>query len=116
MSNILSDIIGGFTTTGLALIAAYFTLIGHSQELNVRMTEIGIGTLRAPPTEDISAIRSWAINVTEKKSKFPFTEQQCAILLKKELEHLNIALRKARRKVLFCPEERFKDCIKPQGT
>ena len=50
------------------------------------MVEIGIGILRAPADDDIASIRSWALDVIEKKSGFPFTEEQREVLLQKPLD------------------------------
>jgi hypothetical protein len=69
-----------------SLVTAWFGYIGHSQDLDVKMVEIGIGILRAPADDDIASIRSWALDVIEKKSGFPFTEEQREVLLQKPLD------------------------------
>ncbi len=69
-----------------SLVTAWFGYIGHSQDLDVKMVEIGIGILRAPADDDIASIRSWALDVIEKKSGFPFTREQREVLLKKPLD------------------------------
>jgi hypothetical protein len=55
--------------------------------MDVKMVEIGIGILRAPPTEDVTVIRSWAIDVIEKNSGRESTDVQRAALLKQELPY-----------------------------
>ena len=69
-----------------SLVTAWFGYIGHSRDLDVKMVEIGIGILRAPADDDIASIRSWALDVIEKKSGFFFTEEQREVLLKKPLD------------------------------
>jgi hypothetical protein len=70
-----------------SLLTAWFGYIGHTKDLEIHMVEIGIGILRAPPSEDIASIREWAINVIETNSGYPFTAEQRAALLKKQLQY-----------------------------
>jgi|HubBroStandDraft_6_1064221.scaffolds.fasta_scaffold1096793_2 hypothetical protein len=68
-------------------LTAWLGYVGRTQELDIRMVEVGIGILRAPPTDDIASIREWAMDVIAKKSGFPFTPEQRAALLKEQLQY-----------------------------
>jgi hypothetical protein len=57
----------------------------NERQMDVKMVEIGIGILRAPPKEDIAVMRGWAIDVIENNSGRKFTEAQRTTLLKQEL-------------------------------
>src|SRR5438552_2414850 len=74
----------GGTVLGAAL-APIVNYLVNERQMDVKMVEIGIGILRAPPVEDIAVIRSWAVDVIEKSSGRKFTEAQRAALLKQEL-------------------------------
>jgi protein-disulfide isomerase-like protein with CxxC motif len=84
------------TTTLVAVAGVLGTLLGatisplvnyltNERQVDVKMIEIGLGILREPPKEDAQTMRAWAIEVIEKSSGRPFSEQQRNILLKKEL-------------------------------
>jgi hypothetical protein len=84
------------TTTLVAVAGVLGTLLGttvsplvnyltNERQVDVKMLEIGLGILREPPKEDAQAMRAWAIEIIEKSSGRPFSEQQRDILLKKEL-------------------------------
>jgi hypothetical protein len=78
--------IGGFVGTVLgATIAPLVNYWTNERQMDVKMVEIGIGILRAPPKDDIAVMRSWAIDVIEKSSGRKFSEAQRAALLKQEL-------------------------------
>jgi hypothetical protein len=94
------------TTTLVAVAGVLGTLLGatisplvnylaNERQVDVKMLEIGLGILREPPKEDAQAMRAWAIEVIEKTSCRPFSEQQRNILLKKELELLSVNVRNA---------------------
>jgi hypothetical protein len=57
----------------------------NERQMDVKMVEIGIGILRAPPKDDIAVMRSWAIDVIEQSSRRKFSAAQRAALLKQEL-------------------------------
>jgi hypothetical protein len=79
------------TTAGAVLGATVTPLVNYwtnERQMDVKMVEIGIGVLRAPPKEDIAVIRSWAIDVIEKSSGRAFTKQQRDALLNQELPML----------------------------
>jgi hypothetical protein len=84
------------TTTLVAVAGVLGTLLGatvsplvnyltNERQVDVKMLEIGLGILREPPKEDAQTMRAWAIEIIEKSSGRPFSEQQRDILLKKEL-------------------------------
>lgn len=88
------------TTTLVAVAGVLGTLLGatvsplvnyltNERQVDVKMIEIGLGILREPPKEDAQAMRTWAIEIIEKSSGRPFSEQQRNILLKKELSVQN---------------------------
>lgn len=64
-----------------SLVTASLGYFGRVRELDVRMVELGIEILQAAPSNEIGAIRGWAMDVIEEKSGFPFTEAQRAVLL-----------------------------------
>jgi hypothetical protein len=68
-----------------ATLAPVINYLVNERQMDVKMVEIGIGILRAPPKEDIAVIRSWAIDVIERSSGRKFTEAQRAALVKQEL-------------------------------
>jgi hypothetical protein len=57
----------------------------NQRQMDVKMVEIGIGILRAPPKDDMVVMRSWAIDVIEQSSGRKFNDEQRAVLLKQEL-------------------------------
>jgi hypothetical protein len=78
----LAGVCGTVLGATLSPVVNYFV---NERQMDVKMVEIGIGILRAPPVEDIAVIRSWAVDVIEKSSGRKFTEAQRAALLKTEL-------------------------------
>src|SRR5262249_7738960 len=57
----------------------------NERQVDVKMLEIGLGILREPPKEDAQTMRAWAIEIIEKSSGRPFSEEQRNLLLHKEL-------------------------------
>jgi hypothetical protein len=47
--------------------------------------EIAIGILRADPKEDVTPARGWALDIIEKNSGVPFSQQDQEALLRKPL-------------------------------
>lgn len=47
--------------------------------------EIAIGILRADPKEDVTPARGWALDIIEKNSGVPFSQQDREALLRKPL-------------------------------
>jgi hypothetical protein len=82
----LAGVCGTVLGATLSPVVNYFV---NERQMDVKMVEIGIGILRAPPKEDIAAIRSWAIDVIERSSGRKFTDVQRAALLKEELPWKN---------------------------
>ena len=78
---VLSALIGAGATLGVA----YFTFASKDQELKVHLVEIAIGILRADPKEDVTPARGWALDVIEKNSGVPFTQEDRQALLHKPL-------------------------------
>ncbi len=74
--------VGTILGATIAPLVNYWT---NERQMDVKMVEIGIGILRAPPKEDVAVMRSWAIDLIEKSSGRKFTEAQRAALLKQEL-------------------------------
>ncbi len=68
-----------------ATLSPIVNYLVNERQMDVKMVEIGIGILRAPPKEDIAVIRGWAIDVIERNSGRRFTDAQRAALLKQEL-------------------------------
>ena len=64
---------------------AYFTFASKDQELKVHLVEIAIGILRANPKEDVTPARGWALDVIEKNSGVPFSQDDREALLHKPL-------------------------------
>jgi hypothetical protein len=106
MLNFISGLLVGLLGVAGTLGAAYYTFVGHSQDLDVKMVEIAIGILRAPPADN-SPMREWAIQVINGKSGFPFTEQQKAVLLKKELDIGGLFWGKKGEKVWVLPGDTY---------
>jgi hypothetical protein len=78
---VLSALIGAGATLGVA----YFTFASKDEELKVHLVEIAIGILRADPKEDVGNARGWALEVIEKNSGVPFSEEDRQALLHKPL-------------------------------
>jgi hypothetical protein len=57
----------------------------NERQMDIKMVEIGVSILRAPPNDDIALIRSWAIDTIENSSGRKFTPAQRAALVKQEL-------------------------------
>ena len=68
-----------------ATVSPLVNYLTNERQVDVKMLEIGLGILREPPKEDAQTVRAWAIEIIEKSSGRPFSEQQRDILLKKEL-------------------------------
>ena len=66
---------------------------GKNRELDIKLVEIGIGILRADPKDEkMASIRRWAIEIIERNSRVPFSENEKTELLNKKitgLEELN---------------------------
>jgi hypothetical protein len=78
---VLSAVIGAGATLGVA----YFTFASQDQELKVHLVEIAIGILRADPKEDVTPARGWALDIIEKNSGVPFSQEDRKALLHKPL-------------------------------
>jgi hypothetical protein len=78
----IAGAVGTIVGATLSPVINYFV---NERQMDVKMVEIGISILRAPPKEDIALIRSWAIDVIEKSSGRRFTDAQRGALLKQEL-------------------------------
>ena len=69
--------------------AGYLAFASKDQELKVHLVEIAIGILRADPKEDVTPARGWALDIIEKNSGVPFSEEDRQALLHKPLSSLN---------------------------
>jgi hypothetical protein len=78
----IAGVVGTVLGTTIAPLVNYWT---NERQMDVKMVEIGIGILRAPPKDDIAVMRSWAIDVIEQASGRKFSPAQRAALLKQEL-------------------------------
>jgi hypothetical protein len=78
----IAGVVGTVLGTTIAPLVNYWT---NERQMDVKMVEIGIGILRAPPKEDIAVMRSWAIDVIEQSSGRKFSPEQRGALLKQEL-------------------------------
>ncbi len=78
----IAGVVGTVLGTTIAPLVNYWT---NERQMDVKMVEIGIGILRAPPKDDIAVMRSWAIDVIEQSSGRKFSPAQRAALLKQEL-------------------------------
>jgi hypothetical protein len=72
----LIALVVALTALAGTLSSAYFQYAASNRASDVRMVEIGIGILRAPVNEDITAIRPWAMDLIEKSSGEKFTPAQ----------------------------------------
>jgi hypothetical protein len=68
-----------------SLIIGYFNYAGHQGDLDAKMIELSVGILRTEPTPGTGPLREWAIDVIDKRAKFPFNEAQRSALLTKQL-------------------------------
>lgn len=84
----IAGALGTLVGATIAPLVNYWT---NERQMDVKMVEIGIGILRAPPKEDIAVMRSWAIDVIEKSSGRRFSTEQRAALLKQELPIQGVA-------------------------
>jgi hypothetical protein len=72
--------------TGVAgLGVGYLAFASKDQELKVHLVEIAISILRADPKEDVTPARGWALDVIEKNSGVPFSQEDRNALLHKPL-------------------------------
>ena len=85
----IAGVVGTVLGTTIAPLVNYWT---NERQMDVKMVEIRIGILRAPPKilrappkDDIAVMRSWAIDVIEQSSGRKFSPAQRAALLKQEL-------------------------------
>jgi hypothetical protein len=68
----------------------------NERQMDIKMVEIGVSILRAPPNDDIALIRSWAIDTIENSSGRKFTAAQRTALVKQELpvrDEINLSRR-----------------------
>jgi hypothetical protein len=65
--------------------AAYLTFASKDQELKVHLVEIAISILRADPKEDVTPARGWALDIIDKNSGVPFSNEDREALLHKPL-------------------------------
>ena len=70
---------------GQLLLGGLLTFASKDQELKVHLVEIAIGILRADPKEDVTPARGWALDIIEKNSGVPFSQQDREALLRKPL-------------------------------
>jgi hypothetical protein len=82
---LLSAALGSAATLAATLGAGYFTFASKDQELKVHLVEIAISILRADPKEDVVPARGWALDIVEKNSGVPFSQQDREALLHKPL-------------------------------
>jgi hypothetical protein len=68
-----------------AVATGAFNYLDHKADIDAKMIELGVGILRAEPTDETRPLRQWAIDVIEKRADFKFDEAQRAALLKQEL-------------------------------
>jgi hypothetical protein len=68
-----------------ATVSPLVNYLTNERQVDVKMLEIGLGILREPPKEDAQTMRAWAIEIIEKSSGRPFSEEQRNSLLHKEL-------------------------------
>jgi hypothetical protein len=78
---VVSAAIAGAASFG----AGYLTFASKDQELKVHLVEIAIGILRADPKEDVTPARGWALDIIEKNSGVPFSQEDREALLHKPL-------------------------------
>jgi hypothetical protein len=78
----VAGVVGGLAG---ALVTGGFNYFGHQTDLDAKMIELSVGILRAAPTPETTPLREWAIDVIDKRAKFPFNAAQRATLIKKEL-------------------------------
>lgn len=81
----LVAVFSGLIGAGATLGVAYFTFASKDQELKVHLVEIATGILRADPKEDVSPARGWALDIIEKNSGVPFSQEDREALLHKPL-------------------------------
>jgi hypothetical protein len=66
--------------------AAYFGFLSKDQELKVHLVEIAVGILRADPKEGVTPARGWALDVIDKYSGVPLSNEDRVALLHKPLD------------------------------
>jgi hypothetical protein len=71
-----------------ALVSGGFNYLAHQGDLDAKMIELSVGILRSEPTPETGPLREWAIDVIDKRAKFPFNAAQRAVLLTKQLPFL----------------------------
>jgi hypothetical protein len=74
-----AGIVSAFISAG---ISAYAQILTSSREHDAKMVEMALGILRAAPSENVIAARSWAIRVIDAHSGTPFTPDEEKALLK----------------------------------
>jgi hypothetical protein len=80
-AGVVSAIISSSVTFG----ATYFS---SSRENDAKMVEMALGILRAVPSENVIAARSWAIRVIDAHSGTPFTSDEKNALLKNAIPYV----------------------------
>jgi hypothetical protein len=68
-----------------ALTTGTFNYFSHQGDLDAKMIELSVGSLRADPTPETEPLRAWAIGTMEKRAKLTFTDAQRSALLTKKL-------------------------------
>jgi hypothetical protein len=72
-----------------AIVSAFYSYSNRNRELNIELVKIGIGILRADPTETQTVgAREWAIGLIETYSGEKFSERARRELLQNKLNSL----------------------------
>jgi hypothetical protein len=58
------------------VITAWVSMASHQGDINAKMVELGIGTLRSEPSPETTPLREWAIDAMEKHGGFSFDLEQ----------------------------------------
>jgi hypothetical protein len=89
-SNLTLAIVGLLGGIVGASITGAFSYFSHRDDLDAKMIELSVGILRTEPTAGTGPLREWAIDVIDKRAKFPFNDAQRTALLTKQLPYQSI--------------------------
>ena len=68
-----------------ASITGAFNYFSHRDDLDAKMIELSAGILRTEPTPGTGPLREWAIDVIDKRAKFPFNRRAAKCIAHKTI-------------------------------
>jgi hypothetical protein len=85
---LVGTLVGNYIQAQTAHTTAQLSYQSAEHASDIKMIEIAVGILRAPITEDVASIRTWAMDIIDASSKRKLTREERSALLRKPLAYL----------------------------